>query len=346
MKNRNFSLDVVRTFAILFVVANHAIEMIFPFKNRTNGINLFCEMSLTNQLFQFVVFTIGRLGVPLFFMLTGYLLVTRDYFTKEKIIKFYKKNFLGLVLVWYVWIIIYNVFLLVFAQKQFVIHKILLEMLLIKNVPLMHTWYMNEIIVIYAIIPLLAYILHKIGHAHYIIVGILLVTVMNNVFGGIRYVDFYVPKLMYIAYVIAGYHFAVFKTYPDRRACFAFFIIGFAIIVGWQIYSYHSMNPINVWYTDPLHYLVSLSLASLLFRHNWGKGHFVPYIEWISITSFGIYLLHVPVMWIIISIMPYLRDVAISNVVLLYCISFVSSSTIILLISRIPIIGKTVLYIK
>ena len=320
--------------------------MIFPFQYKTNGVELFCEMSLTYQIFQFVVFTMGRLGVPLFFMLTGYLLVTRDYSTKEKIIKFYKRNFLGLVIIWYVWIIIYNVFFFVFEQKQFVIQDILLELILVKNVPLMHTWYMNEIIVIYAIIPLLAYILNKMGHAHYFIVGILLVVVMNSVFGGIRYVGFFVPKLIYVAYVIAGYYFAVFKTYPDRRVCLAFFIIGFATIVGWQIYSYHSMDPTDVWYTNPLQFLVSLSLSSLLFQHNWGKGHFAPYIEWISRTSFGIYLLHVPVMMIIISIISCLKDVEINNVILLYCISFVSSSIIILLISKIPIIGKTIFYIK
>ena len=105
MPNRNYTLDVIRTISILFVVANHAIEFLFPFYNKTNGVELFCEMTLTNQVFQFVVFTMGRLGVPLFFMLTGYLLVTRDYNTKDKILKFYKKNFLGLVLVWYIWIL-------------------------------------------------------------------------------------------------------------------------------------------------------------------------------------------------------------------------------------------------
>lgn len=345
MQNRNYSLDIIRTFAILFVVANHAIEMIFPFAGKDGIVEPFCCMPVIYQIFQFFIFTTGRLGVPLFFMLTGYLLVTRDYTTKDKIIRFYRKNFLGLILVWYAWVFLYNVFFFVFEQKPLEIKDILGELLLIKKVPLMHTWYMKEIIIIYSFLPLLSCVIKKTSPI-ILVVGILFVSFVNSLFGGIHYLGFISTKLMYIAYVIVGYYFAVFKKHPDRRICLAFFTIGFAAIVGWQIYSYHIMNPTNVWYTNPLHYLVSLSLSSLLFRHNWGKGHFSPYIEWISKTSFGIYLLHVPVMKIIIFIIPCLKDVEINNVILLYCISFISSSIIILLISRIPIIGKKIFYIK
>lgn len=347
MPNRNYSLDVIRTISILFVVANHAIVLLFPFSSKTDGVELFCKMTLTNQIFQFVIFTIGRFGVPLFFMLTGYLLVTRDYSTKDKILKFYKKNLLGLVLVWYVWILLYNVFFLVFEQKQIVINDMLLELLLIKNVPLMHTWYMNEIIIIYALIPLLAYILNKIGYPQLFIIGILLVVVTNDLFGDIRYVGFFVPKLMYIAYVIAGYYFATSRSHIDRYICFAIFAFGFLALVGWQISRYHNMNPTNVWYTNPLHYLVSLSLSSLLFRNKWVKrGRFAFYIEMISRVSFGIFLLHVPVMVIVLSIMHCLNDAKIIDVALLFFISFCVSTIVIMLISRIPIFGKTIFYIK
>ena len=345
MQDRNFSLDVIRAFAILFVVANHSIEMVYPFAGKDGNVEPFCCMPVIYQIFQFVIFTTGRLGVPLFFMLTGYLLVTRDFTTKDKIKKFYRKNFLGLILVWYAWVFIYNVFFLVFEQKPFDIKDIFLELLFVKKIPLMHTWYMKEIIIIYSFLPLLSNVVKKTSPIIFV-VGILFISIVNSLFDGIYYLVFFVNKLMYIAYVIAGYYFAVFKTYPNRHSCLAFFIIGFVTIVGWQIYSYHNMNPTNVWYTNPLHYLVSLSLSSLLFRRNWEKGHFAPYIEWISRTSFGIFLLHVPIMKIIISIIPSLKDVEINNVLSLYCISFVSSSIIIMLITKIPIIGKTIFYIK
>ena len=341
MSNRNYSLDVIRTFAITFVVANHAIEFFFPF----NCVELFCNMSFTYQLFQFIVYTMGRLGVPLFFMLTGFLLVTREYDTRGKIIRFYKKNFLGLVLIWYIWIILYNAFLLTFEQRQFVIKDILLEFLLLKNVPLMHSWYMNEIIIIYAIIPVLSYFLKKVGHVQEFIVGILLITAVNSYLGGIRYVDFFVTKLMYLAYVIAGYHFSVTRKHYSKLFCICTFIIGFMTIVGWQINSYHQNNPSNIWYTNPLHYLVSLSLSSLLFMHKWEKGPLFTNIETLSRISFGIYLLHVPTMKITISIL-HLNGATIFNVISLFLISFIVCTIVILIVKRLPLIGKTIFYMK
>ena len=308
---------------------------------------MFCNMTFMYQLFQFVIFTMGRLGVPLFLMLTGFLLVTREYDTREKIIRFYKKNFFGLVLVWYVWILLYNVFFLIFDQKQFVIKDILLELLLLRTVPLAHSWYMNLIIIIYAIIPVLSYFLKRIGHVQVLVFGILLFAAVNSFWGGIHYVDFFISRLLFLAYVIAGYHFSITKHYHSKLFCICTFLIGFMTIVGWQIYSYHqNINPSNIWYRNPFLFLVSLSLFSLLFMHKWEKGRLFSYIGTISRISFGIYLLHVPVMKITISILPCLNVATIFNVISLFLISFIVCVIIILFVKRIPLIGKPIFYIK
>lgn len=306
-------------------------------------------MPFIYQVFQFFIFTMGRFGVPLFFMLTGYLLLTRDYNTKEKIIGFYKKNFLRLVIVWYIWILLYNIFLLVFYKKPFVIEDVLLELLNVKKVPLIHAWYMQQIIVIYAILPLLSYYLKKIKKLYKIkmlIMGILLLSTINYLCGGIHLLNFICSKSMYIAYVIAGYYYAVCKSHPDKRICWLFLFIGFSIIVGWQIYSYHIINPYNLRYDNPLHYIVSLSLVTLLFTHNWVKNRFSNYIEKISRISFAIYLLHVPAMLIILSILPFMKEIAIANVILLYLCTLFVCISIILTLSKQPLIRKYLFYIK
>ena len=346
MLNRNYALDVIRTVAILLVVANHAIEMLFPFHYKTNGFELFCCMSFTRQFFQFFVFSMGRMGVPLFFMLTGFLLVTRDYDTKEKIVKFYKKKLLGLIFVWYVWILLYNVFLLLFEQKSFMIKDIILELLFIKIVPLMHAWYMNEVVIIYAIIPLLSYVLKKKGHARVFIIGILLATTLYLLSGGIPHAINYVNKLMFIAYVIAGYYFCVTMKHPRKLICMAVFVIGLGAIIGWQIHGYLNSHPSCIWYTNPLLYITSLSIFSLLLMHKWEKGRFAAFVETISNFSFGIFLLHVPVMKITISLIPELKDMTIMNVVFLYLITVFACTLMILMISKMSRIGKFIFYIK
>lgn len=341
MTNRTYSLDVIRAFAILFVVANHAIELIFPF-----GAIQYQSMSFAYQIFQFIVFTTGRLGVPLFLMLTGYLLVPRDYSTKEKILNFYKRNFIGLILVWYIWIILYNLFFLFFEHKQFVLSDVISEFLFVHNVPLMHTWYMKEIIIIYSILPVLSIVIKRLKSIPIVIVIILVIAIINNLFGGIRYLRFLSNQLMYIAYVCTGYYFAVSKSYLNRFWNLSIFIFGFCSIVTWQIYTYHGPNPTTVWYTNVLLYLTSLPLFSLLLVNRWRKGQLAQYVIFLSIISFGIYLLHVPVMKIILSVFPSINNIGAINVFLLFVLSITASAVIIYPITKIPLAARILFYIK
>ena len=68
--NRVFWLDVARTIAIIMVVLNHATEHIYKL-----NINFFEHLSFSSKIFAHMAFTTGRLGVPIFLFLTGYLLL-------------------------------------------------------------------------------------------------------------------------------------------------------------------------------------------------------------------------------------------------------------------------------
>lgn len=64
-QTRIIGLDLIRSFAILFVIAGHFFVLNTPFRSTTfDGISMFIQ-ALFNPLFQ--------TGVPLFLLLTGYL---------------------------------------------------------------------------------------------------------------------------------------------------------------------------------------------------------------------------------------------------------------------------------
>lgn len=181
----NKSLDIIRALAIMLVVANHAIEMTYPFGTDLKAVEIYNSMPLYNQIFQYVIFTLGRLGVPLFFMLTGYLLLTRN-FDLNGIKHFYTHNFLRLLLVWYLWLVLYNLFLCGVEGAPFSIKQLALEILLIKDVNLMHVWYMREIIIIYAIIPIISIILNLISKyipAYFVVILLFFYSVINDLLG-------------------------------------------------------------------------------------------------------------------------------------------------------------------
>lgn len=79
-------IDLARALAILFVVLCHSSEAIYSF-----DMKYVASLSLQSRIFEFTSFTIGRLGVPLFLMISGYLLLDRDY-TDQKCKGFWKKN--------------------------------------------------------------------------------------------------------------------------------------------------------------------------------------------------------------------------------------------------------------
>lgn len=86
-KNRIIFLEIARVFAIVSVVLCHAVEYIYQFNNIQSHIAL----SIQAKLFKTIVFTIGRLGVPIFLMISGYLLLNRNYENDESVKIFIRK---------------------------------------------------------------------------------------------------------------------------------------------------------------------------------------------------------------------------------------------------------------
>ncbi len=104
MRQRVIWLDYARALAIICVVITHTTERVY---------NLSAAELLQNtgysRIFAISMFTIGRLGVPIFFFLTGFLVLGKEY-NGEKAINFYAQNVGGLLITTEIWILLYNVF--------------------------------------------------------------------------------------------------------------------------------------------------------------------------------------------------------------------------------------------
>ena len=116
-------LDYSRAITILFVILVHATENLYPMKA-----DVLMTMSGHSSLFAPIAFTLGRMGVPLFLFLTGYLLLDRDY-DISRINRFLRKNWLALFMTTEIWIVLYDVFLRVFHFQHWSTKEILKDML-------------------------------------------------------------------------------------------------------------------------------------------------------------------------------------------------------------------------
>ena len=92
-KTRVEWIDLVRAIAILTVLYIHATDGIYIISS--DSIMYYTTFS---RIFNFASLFIGRIGVPFFLMITGYLLLDRSY-DDERVRKFRNKSCKGLIIV-------------------------------------------------------------------------------------------------------------------------------------------------------------------------------------------------------------------------------------------------------
>ncbi len=149
------SLDLVRTFAILCVVLIHVTRKLYVFEpDRIN------ELSGANRLLSIGCFTIGSIGVPLFLMLTGYLLLAREY-DRESAKRFYRTHLFPLLAVWEIWLVIYDLFLTLYMGQEFDAVLMLKRALFLEYAGMEHAWYMPMILGVYLFLPYVSMALHR-----------------------------------------------------------------------------------------------------------------------------------------------------------------------------------------
>ena len=107
MNNRIYWLDICRSIAIASVVLCHVVENVYPLT-----LDYMEKIDIYTKLFIFSMFTVGRLGVPLFLFITGYLLLKGEMqYGSEECLYFWKNKLVTLLGTTEIWIVIYNIFL-------------------------------------------------------------------------------------------------------------------------------------------------------------------------------------------------------------------------------------------
>lgn len=299
-KERIKWMDVVRVLAIVAVVVCHVIETEY-YSVRIKG----TAISDLSWYFQNLSFTFGRFGVPLFLMLTGALMLGREYDFKN----FYRRSFLPLLLTTEIWIVINYAFSCYQYAGEFSIKQLAYMMAFMRPSSLNHMWYMPMILGIYLVIPLLAKALRGVLFSDIwlpLLVG-------GTVFFGVPLFNAVAGELLstwpdadvvlgtgflggtYGLILVLGYY--VGKEQLLQR-CRGWLLVAIAVIsvflnmLGARLFYTRQMFHSDVfgWYTSPFILVTAVCCFELLRRLS-PKKLWAP-IVLISKGSFGIYLLH------------------------------------------------------
>ena len=342
--------DFLRGIAAFCVVLCHVTETVYVFNP-----SFFAEQSFASQFFAFTSFTIGRMGVPVFFFLSGYLLLSRKY-DDRSCFAFWRKNLLPLLITSEIWVLLYNSFLSLYFETPLHWKTLLRNVLFLEQVGMGHYWYIHVILGLYLFLPFVAKTLQSFQPKTFLLpaavafVCIFLPPVINILEApkDRPYLSF----LFDISWSGNGYGALIAFGYFVKKGCFkkiktsvlaVFAALFFAATLLLWLYAYRYGNGDNLWYNWGTLILCTSCLCEVCSRRkNLGKGLF---FNAAAKYSFGIFLVHYPMKMILERHVLYFHSLP-ANVLVLFSLTLFFSWAFVYIINKIPHAGKVFFLIK
>lgn len=303
---RIYWMDAVRAISVILVSVNHAL-------NRSLLRN-FTAMSLPGlraYLTSFL-YVSSRLAVPMFLMLSGALLLDRDYSSRETRSRFWRHNWFRLVLVTAIWLAIrFLLFGLLdgnFASQSLrrTVLDFLQNQLLLDRGSVGPLWYMAMILCLYPLIPLIATAVRQLPGKAFLLPGAIVLcfsilvpnalTVLEGL-GVLRRIEPAVlPEYLfsyYLLYLVWGHYAA--KGTLDRVST-ALVAVGFAVsLLGTSLFQHWANGAANYYsvrYADLGVAAAAVFLFELLRRLATRPRCLGPAVRSLARCSLGIFFVH------------------------------------------------------
>lgn len=350
--NRVRYIDLLRAVAIILVVLCHATERVYPLI--PENIN---ALPVQSQAFCFTCFTLGRLGVPIFLMITGYLLLPKDY-DSEQVKTFWKAKWLHLCICSMSWFLIYDIFLVVVKHESVSAKTMLKDILLLHIVNMSHVWYLPMILGMYILIPFVSSALKRYDYK----LLLFPMLIYSCYLFGLRLINVIIESFtskaqlstefssgfsggVYGIYIVCGY--LIFKgAFKNIKTsvivCVS--LLCFAASVLLQAWSFARGTAYKIWYDNLLILIASVGLFESTTRIRQVKLYSI--VRALSIYSFPLYLTHNIVISLLGNSICSLSIVKPIHIVLLWTCCIGYGILISFIISKIPKIGHYLLYMK
>ena len=277
MRLRIFWIDVVKVIAIIMVALAHVLWL---FEQGLGTVSAFSDAFLT------VNRVVASLGVPLFMMVSGALLLGKKFEAPKDVLSFYKKGLFPLFVTAEIWIVIYCLLNL----HPFSVKELLLCITFIHK-PEVHLWYVRLIVIYYLMLPLIKLLLCKKNFFMALLLAIFAFTFLYNGWliwkGNVCPTSTSRSYFCYLDYMAVGYVLA--KSNVTKKCVCILAALG--ILGGYVLYHSLLNSSYFLWYDNPMLAVVAISLFCLL-RYLFSSVSGRECLVEISKMSYGIYLSH------------------------------------------------------
>jgi surface polysaccharide O-acyltransferase-like enzyme len=367
-QKRLFYLDVARVIAIISISLNHAVNR--SYQNYSGQMAEFFAIPMASTLFKMLISVFSRIGVPLFLMITGVLILNKKIDDAKDIKRFYKHNLLSLFITTEIWYFIMYWFLVIGSNGirdngwRSVILGMFSTMLFQNQTTMGSMWYMPMILCVYTTLPFVVMVKDKLVGSKekpwYLPLGLLFAVAMilpfvNGLLSllGAKYLtsplgEHYLFSFYYI-YIIVGYLVGKGALSKLRTWTVGAVALGtFLICCGYQLWAYAQPANYLVAYDFPLMPVCAGFLFELVRRcaHYFKKAE--KPITCISRIAFGIYFVHIVIMTVLVEVLDrFVPGLALwVRLILLEIVSVGFSVAIILPLSKIKVFRKYLFLIK
>lgn len=333
-KRRYIWLDIIKIIACFFVIMNHSHNILFQTAGYNNG----------TVIFDAITFSICKVAVPLFVMTTGYLSLKKEISFKKTLLRIARILLPLIVASYYYYIMNSTEGSIAGFIKSF-----------IANPQETYLWYLYMLLGLYFVIPFITKIVLNSSRRELgLFVGLFLIapSAINWIAGLLHYSinTNWFSSFFHISvcYLIAGVYFS---KIPLKRS---FLAVAIALLVaseapvaisiiksykasGQMVYSYDSWSSLPV-------IIASISIFYILryfFEEIKPQKRLSKFIQEVSATTFGIYLVHVlaiNVLYDFSFIQSMFKLNAFFGLIVFQIIIFAACSLFIFILRKIPIV--------
>lgn len=310
--SRRAELDWLRLFAISCVVLCHAVEAVYLSNEGAVLTTLNAKIAFS------ALHTVGRLGVPIFLMLTGALVLPKCFEKEADFHRFWLHNLLPLLVTIEIWVVIYNIYLLMtggtFQKGDFI-----RELILVQDVPLDHWWYLPMVARLYLVVPFISIALRHARPKWYAPIFLVLF-IYIYLFGtyerlrvgaglpGSAAIPVFDSHSFFtcLGYTIAGYYIGSHKVPRglEKNAKIDTRLI-LITIVGLLMTLMTHIAVGDAWYSNPGLLLASFGIFAIALRRaEWRPVKCDRSVMLMSKMSFGVYFVHMPILRTLQVILP------------------------------------------
>lgn len=341
-KGRNYALDLLRVLACYLVIQQHASEFYYIGENGT-------VVTGENTFWIGIITSICRISVPLFVMISGYLLLPM----RDTIPVFFRKRFTRVLYPFLVWCVIYAIYF-VFSKGD-TLEQMALNIFQIPvnfGTQVGHLWYIYMLIGLYLLIPIISPWLRSASKKE--LQGYLILWIITSF---LPYIHLLFPEVLgecawnstpmlyyftgFAGYLILGYYM---KTYGRLSVSVSIFLLLAGYAVTTYIYCTRIDTASNVvalelsWQFCAVNVVAATVGTFSLFQVIKAKGEnsIGELMTSVSNLSYGMYLAHIIILNFYYQLLKDISTSALITVPLISACTFITVYLIMRLLSFLP----------